>query len=91
MRRVLFTWVSSSNHNRGKCTVNFQNMSIPNDGIIFVEDNAWVEGQVSDRRVTIAAANLVQDATCGSTLANVFLGYHSAANLLYTYYDGRVS
>ena len=84
-----FTWVSSSNHNRGKCTVNFQNMSIPNDGIIFVEDNAWVEGQVSDRRVTIAAANLVQDATCGSTLANVFLGYHSAANLLYTYYDGR--
>ena len=85
-----FTWVSSSNHNRGKCTVNFQNnIGIPNDGIIFVEDNAWVEGQVNDRRVTIAAANLVQDATCGSTLANVFLGYHNTANLRYTYYDGR--
>ncbi len=37
---------------------NWQTYSIPNDGVIFVEDNVWVEGTINNKRVTIVAANL---------------------------------
>lgn len=37
----------------------WSNYQIPNDGVIFVENNVWVEGTISNKRVTIAAANLV--------------------------------
>ncbi len=35
------------------------NYAIPDDGVIFVENNVWVEGTVNGRRVTIVAANLI--------------------------------
>lgn len=32
--------------------------TIPNDGIIFVEDNVWVEGTIDGKKITIVAADL---------------------------------
>ena len=56
--------------------------TIPDNGIIFAEDNIWLEGTVNDKKVTVVAAN-----TTGAGLpANVFLGIN---NLLYTNFDGR--
>jgi hypothetical protein len=37
---------------------NWSNYTIPNDGVIFVENNVWLEGTVSNKRVVIAAANM---------------------------------
>lgn len=54
------------------------NYAIPDDGIIFVENNAWVEGTVDGRRVTIVAANLVS-----SSQKSVYLG----KDIRYTNYD----
>jgi len=60
------------------CTLN--NVNIPNDGIVFVENNIWIEGTISDRRVTFVAANLL-----GGESAGIYLGMD---NLLYTNFDG---
>ncbi|MFA5961144.1 MAG: pilus assembly PilX N-terminal domain-containing protein [Parcubacteria group bacterium] len=55
--------------------------TIPASGIIFVEDNIWLEGTINNKKITIVAANL------GSGLpANVFLGIN---NLLYTNFNGN--
>jgi len=62
----------------GQCLVNY---SIPNKGVIFVEDNIWVEGTINNARVTVVAANLL-----GGTKANVYIGNNS---LLYTNFDGK--
>jgi hypothetical protein len=40
-------------------TGGWANYAIPDDGVIFVENNVWVEGTVSGRRVTVVAANLI--------------------------------
>jgi hypothetical protein len=61
----------------GSCLANYP---IPDNGIIFVEDNAWIEGTVSDRRVTVVAANLI-----GGSPANAYIGFN---NILYTNFDG---
>ena len=53
---------------------------IPNQGVVFVEDNVWVEGTVNNKRVTIVAANLV-----GGAQANAFIGMN---NIRYTNSDG---
>lgn len=54
------------------------NYPIPNDGIIFVENNAWVEGTVNGRRVTVVAANLIS-----ASKKTVYLG----KDIRYTNYD----
>jgi Tfp pilus assembly protein PilX len=46
--------------------------NIPNDGVIFVEDNVWLEGPINNKRVTVAAANLIDGASPGT--GNAFLG-----------------
>ncbi|MDP2837998.1 MAG: pilus assembly PilX N-terminal domain-containing protein [Candidatus Moranbacteria bacterium] len=51
---------------------------IPNDGIIYVENNVWVEGTVNGRRVTIVAANLISAAR-----KTMYLG----KDIRYTNYD----
>ena len=56
------------------------NYSIPNEGVIFVENNAWVEGTVNGKRVSIVAANL----SGGGNQANIYVGF---SNLRYTSYD----
>lgn len=63
------------NYDGGWATYN-----IPDGGVIFVENNVWLEGTVSDRRVTIVAANLLS-----SAIKSVYIGN----DIRYTYYDGR--
>jgi len=58
-----------------------ENVPIPNDGIIFVENDIWLEGTINDRRVTIVSADLM-----GGPKASIFLGM---SDLLYTNHDGR--
>ena len=54
------------------------NYPIPDDGVIFVENNAWVEGTVNGRRVTIVAANLIS-----ASKKTMYLG----KDIRYTNYD----
>lgn len=42
---------------------------LPDDGIIFVENNVWVEGTISNKRFTIAAANLTS-----SSAKSIYIG-----------------
>ncbi|KKS77395.1 MAG: hypothetical protein UV64_C0027G0006 [Parcubacteria group bacterium GW2011_GWC1_43_11b] len=58
------------------------NYPIPANGLIFLEDDVWVEGQINNYRVTIVAATFPETAlTAKSITVN--------KNLLYTNYDGR--
>lgn len=57
------------------------NYAIPANGLIFLEDNVWVDGQINSARVTLAAGRFPDNpATRPSITIN--------ANLLYTNYDG---
>lgn len=67
----------SCNDCSGQCLVNY---SIPNNGIIFVEHNVWIEGTINNKRVTVVAAN-----TIGGTSRDIYIG---TDNLLYTNLDG---
>jgi len=59
-----------------------KNYSIPSNGIVFVEDDVWVEGNISKTRVTVAAARFPDvDSTRASIMVN--------KNLTYTNYDGQ--
>jgi hypothetical protein len=59
-----------------------QNYPIPANGLIFVEDNVWVEGQINTARLTIAAGRFPDNA---STRPNITVNN----DLLYTNHDGR--
>lgn len=52
---------------------------IPNDGVIYVEDNVWIDGTVSGKHVTVVAAD-----TSGGTTPRIFLNN----DLTYGVYDG---
>lgn len=54
---------------------------IPDGGIIFVENDVWIEGAINDARVTVVAADLL-----GGTKANMYIGSN---NILYTNFDGK--
>lgn len=56
------------------------NYTIPDDGVIFVEDNVWVSGTINDRRVTIVAADLL-----GGPAPSVYI----LNDIRYTNSDGR--
>ncbi len=56
----------------------WSNYPIPNGGVIFVENNVWLEGTVNGRRVTVVAANLIS-----ASQKTVYLG----KDLRYTNYD----
>lgn len=57
------------------------NKPLPANGLIFVEDNAWVRGQIATARVTVASGKFPDNpATRTSITIN--------DNLLYTTYDG---
>jgi hypothetical protein len=55
----------------------------PDNGLIFVEDNLWVEGQISNARMTIVSAKFPVPATPPSITVN--------NDVLYTHYDGTDS
>lgn len=56
--------------------------SIPANGLIFVEDHAWVEGAIDTARVTIASGRFPDSA---STRTSITVN----EDLTYTNYDGR--
>ncbi len=58
------------------------NYPIPANGIVFVEDDVWVEGQINTARVTIAAAKFPESA---SDLKHITVNN----DLRYTNYDGQ--
>jgi hypothetical protein len=58
------------------------NYAIPANGLVFVEDNVWVEGQINTARVTVAAGRFPDNA---ATRPNIIVNN----NLTYTNYDGR--
>ena len=57
------------------------NYSFPANGIIFLEDNVWVDGQIATARITIAAGQFPDNPT---TRKNITVNN----NLKYTNYDG---
>ncbi len=73
----------------GLWTINTQhfsgNYAVPANGVIFVEDHVWVDGQINRSRVTIVAAKIgVTDPT---QYSNITIN----DNLLYTNKDGTDS
>lgn len=58
-----------------------RNYPIPNSGIIFVEDNVWVSGQIKNKRVLIGAGKFPD---VPSERKNIIIN----TNLLYSNYDG---
>ncbi len=59
-------------------TGGWSNYTIPNEGIIYVENNVWIEGAVDGKRVTVVAANLIS-----SSKKTMYLG----KDIRYTNYD----
>lgn len=57
------------------------NYAIPANGMIFFEDNVWVDGQINGARVTLAAGRFPDNAT---TRPSITIN----SNLLYTNYNG---
>ncbi len=58
------------------------NYQIPDNGLIFVEDDVWVDGQIDSARVTVASGKFpAQEATYTNIIIN--------DDLLYTNYDGQ--
>ncbi len=55
---------------------------IPANGLIFMEDHVWVEGTISDTRVTVASGRFPDNS---STRTSITVN----ANINYTYTDGR--
>jgi len=57
-----------------------QNYPNPTNGLIFVEDNAWVDGQINGARMTLVAAKYPDTGTRPDIIVN--------SDLKYTNYDG---
>lgn len=75
------TWGTWSIATAGSAQTLLGNYTIPNNNVIFLEDNAWIEGQISNRRVTIAVGRFPDNASNrpAITVNN---------DLLYTNYNG---
>ncbi|MFA6415897.1 MAG: hypothetical protein WCW56_00225 [Candidatus Paceibacterota bacterium] len=58
------------------------NYPIPANGLIFAEDNVWVEGQINNSRVTIVAATFPETTNTSKSIT-------INKDVLYTNYDGR--
>jgi hypothetical protein len=75
-------WSTWSIGTAGNSQTFLQNYPLPANGIIFVEDHVWVDGQINTARVTIAAGKFPDSP---STRKDITVN----ADLLYTNYDGR--
>ncbi len=58
------------------------NYSFPANGIIFLEDNIWVEGQINTARLTIVSARFPENANTNTSIT-------VNKDILYTNYDGQ--
>ncbi len=56
--------------------------AIPSNGIIFVKDDLWIDGQINNSRLTIAVADI------GQSDPNQYLNITVNNDLLYTNFDG---
>ncbi|MDB5239230.1 MAG: hypothetical protein JWO00_565 [Candidatus Parcubacteria bacterium] len=56
--------------------------AIPTNGIVFVKDNLWIDGQINGSRLTVAAADI------GQTDPTKYLNITVNNDLLYTNFDG---
>lgn len=74
------TW--SVNTTNGSQTLINSNVAFPTNGIIFVEDHLWIEGQINSARLTIAAGRFPDSP---STRKDITINN----DLLYTNYDGQ--
>jgi hypothetical protein len=59
-----------------------QNLPLPTNGAIFVEDHLWVDGQVDTARVTVASARFPEDPVTNTSIT-------VNNDLLYTNIDGQ--
>ena len=75
-------WGTWSIRTTGGSQTFLANYSIPANGLVFVEDHVWVEGQINSARITIAAGRFPDNA---ATRPNIMVNN----NLLYTNYDGQ--
>lgn len=73
------TWSIKTTGNGNQTLVG--NYPIPSNGLIFVEDNLWVEGQINSARVTVAAGKFPDNP---STRPSITINN----DLLYTNYNG---
>jgi len=75
------TW-SISTSGGAQTEVSGSPFTVPSNGLIFFEDDMWVEGTVSDTRVTVASGKFPDNA---STRTSITVN----EDLNYTYTDGR--
>ncbi len=75
-------WGTWSINTTGGAQTFIANYPIPANGIIFVEDHVWVDGQINSARVTIAAGKFPDSS---STWKYIIVN----DNLIYTNYDGQ--
>jgi len=61
----------------GACLSNY---AIPQNGVLFVEDNVWLSGTVDGRKLTVVAADLM-----GGAAPSIYIGN----DIRYTTYDGN--
>ncbi|MDD5463549.1 MAG: pilus assembly PilX N-terminal domain-containing protein [Candidatus Moranbacteria bacterium] len=78
-------WIKSSDHRKGKC-VTLTNQTIPDDGIVYVANNLWLEGTINNKKVSFVAAELSDEPNDPTGKKNIFLGMD---NLLYTNTNGN--
>ena len=78
-----FNFIGGTN---GICTVNLTTAAIPDNGIIFVANNVWVDGVINNKKVTIVAAELDDEPGYTAVKKNIFIGMN---NISYTNHDGR--
>jgi len=72
--------VGSTQSAQGETLISGGPWPIPSNGVIFVDDNLWVDGTVSNARVTVVAGIVGATSNYPSITINT--------NLLYTYHDG---
>jgi hypothetical protein len=70
--------------NKGKC-VSATNYTIPDYGIIFVANNVWLEGTVDKKKISVVAAELVDEPGYTGGGKNVFVGMN---DILYANSNG---
>lgn len=78
---IVSSITNNSNSIKNEKTDSLQTFDIPENGIIFVDGDVWVEGNVNGRRVTIVAANF----PVTGTDANIYVGTN---NISYTNFNG---
>lgn len=77
-------WIKPSDHTKGQC-ISLANYSIPNNGIVFVANNLWLEGTIDTKNVSFVAAELPDETGYTGGGKNVYLGMN---NLLYANSNG---